>query len=98
LDVRISKTIRIKEKVNLELFGEAYNLFNHFNAQSITTEAYSILTTTGSTITDSTGATQSCSKTTPCLNAYSPFQSVTAANNTYQTWTRQIQVGARLTF
>jgi hypothetical protein len=96
LDVRLAKSIPINEKVNLELFGEAYNLFNHFNAQTITTEAYAV--STSGTITDTTGALQNCSRATPCLSYYTPFQSVTAANNTYALWTRQIQIGARLTF
>jgi hypothetical protein len=96
LDVRLAKSIPINEKLNLELFGEAYNLFNHFNAQSITSQAYSV--STSGSITDTTGASQTCTRSTPCLSYYSPFQSVTAANSTYEFWTRQIQIGARLTF
>lgn len=96
LDLRLAKTFRIKEKINLQLFGEAYNLFNHYNVQTETTEAYSIATS--GTITDTTGATQTCKAATPCLSAYQPFRSVTAANNTYEYWTRQIQIGAKISF
>jgi hypothetical protein len=96
LDLRLAKTIPIKERVRVELFGEAYNLFNHYNVQTETTQAYSI--STSGTVVDSTGATQTCAAATPCLNAYSPFRSVTAANNTYQFWTRQIQIGAKISF
>jgi hypothetical protein len=105
LDLHLSKTIPIKERVKLELFGEAYNLFNHFNAATVTEDAYSI-EDTGQTITDTSGASQTCGSNStkypgnPCLAPYTSgtFQAVTAANNTYQYWTRQIQIGVRLSF
>jgi hypothetical protein len=96
LDLRLAKTFRIKERVDLQVFGEAYNLFNHYNVQTETTEAYSI--STSGSITDTAGATQTCKAATPCLSYYSPFRSVTAANNTYEYWTRQIQIGGRISF
>jgi hypothetical protein len=102
LDLRLAKTFRIKEKVNIQIFGEAFNLFNHFNVQTETAEAYTI--STSGTITDTAGNTQTCgnlsaaSPHNPCLTPYQPFQSVTAANNTYEYWTRQIQIGAKISF
>ncbi len=100
LDVRIAKTIPIKERVKIELFAEAYNLFNHYNVQGgssgETTEAYSIATS--GSVTDSAGNKDTCAAATPCLETYQPFQSVIAANNTYEFWTRQLQFGAKISF
>lgn len=98
LDLRLSKTIPIKERVRIELFGEAYNLFNHYNVQTETTEAYSVSSSSSGNFTDASGTAHTCSAASPCLDTYQPFQSVTAANNTYQYWTRQIQIGARISF
>lgn len=96
IDIRMSKTFPIKERVHLMLFGEAFNLFNHYNVQTQNTEAYSV--STSGSITDTTGANQTCTKTVPCLSYFTGFNAVTAANNTYQTWTRQLQLGFRLDF
>ncbi len=102
LDLHISKTIRIKEKIDLQLFAEAFNLFNHYNVQGGTgssgenAEAYTI--STSSSVVDSSGITDACSKTTPCLSNYAPFKSVEAVNNTYEYWTRQLQFGFRISF
>jgi hypothetical protein len=95
-DFRLAKSFRIKEKINLQLTADVFNVFNHYNVQTETTEAYSL--STSGTVVDSSGATDSCSAATPCMSAYSPFRSVTAANNTYQNWVRQIQIGAKLSF
>ncbi|MGA3327445.1 MAG: carboxypeptidase regulatory-like domain-containing protein [Terriglobia bacterium] len=106
MDLRLSKSFHLKEKVTLELLGEAFNLFNHFNAQGVNASAYSILKA-GNTITDTTGATQTCSSTynastnpitAPCLSANTAFGSVTAANSDFAYSTRQIQIGIRLKF
>jgi len=94
LDLRLSKTIPIGEKVRLELLGEAFNLCNHFNAQGINASSYSI--SKSGTITDTTGATQNCSNATPCLSANTAFNTVTAANSDFAYSTRQIQIGVRL--
>jgi hypothetical protein len=94
LDLRISKSFSIKEKAHLELLGEAFNLFNHFNAQGVNTSAYSI--SKSGTITDTTGTLQNCTNATPCLSANTAFGSVTAANSDFAYSTRQIQIGLRL--
>ena len=96
LDLRISKAFPIKERFRLELLGEAFNLMNHFNAQGVNASAYSI--SKSGTITDTTGATQSCSNATPCLSANTAFGTVTAANSNFAYSTRQIQIGLRLKF
>jgi outer membrane receptor protein involved in Fe transport len=35
VDLRVSRTIRIREKYRIELFGEGFNLFNRFNPDAI---------------------------------------------------------------
>ena len=82
MDLRISRSFRLKEEVKLELIGEAFNLYNHFNATGLTTLMYSI------------GGTA----TAPVLNYNANFGQITGANNTTLLMPRQIQVGARITF
>ena len=96
LDLRLSKNIPIKEKFQLELLVEAFNLFNHFNATGVNSTSYSV--TTSGTITDTAGTTQSCSSSTPCLGANSAFGTITSANSNFIFSTRQIQIGLRLKF
>jgi outer membrane receptor protein involved in Fe transport len=42
VDLRIAKKFKLYESWNFELFGEAFNLFNHVNATSVGTRIYSI--------------------------------------------------------
>jgi hypothetical protein len=96
LDWRITKTIPIKERVNLELMGEAFNLFNHYNVTGVGTTGYTI--SKSGTITDTTGATQTCSNATPCLGINTAFAIPSSANSNFAYSTRQIQIGLRLKF
>jgi hypothetical protein len=96
LDLRISKSFPIKERVKLELLGEAFNLINHFNATTVNSTGYSV--TTSGTITDSTGTSQPCSSASPCLGYQTSFGSISGANSNFIFSTRQIQIGLRLKF
>jgi hypothetical protein len=96
LDLRISKTFPVKEKVNLELMAEAFNLFNHFNVTGVNSLGY--LVTTSGTITDTSGALQTCKSSAPCLNYNTAFGSFTSANSNFIYSTRQIQIGLMLKF
>ena len=42
LDMRLEKDIRFRERYNLELIGEAFNLFNHQNVTGVNSTAYAI--------------------------------------------------------
>ena len=42
VDLRIAKKFKVFESVNFEVFGEAFNLFNHVNATSVGTHIYSV--------------------------------------------------------
>ncbi len=48
LDPRITRTVHIVENVNLQMFAEAFNLFNHFNVTSARNQFYGLNTVTAS--------------------------------------------------
>jgi outer membrane receptor protein involved in Fe transport len=82
VDLRISKSIPIKERYQLQILGEAFNLANHVNVTGVQNLGYSIGTTAG----------------VPTLTYNSPFQAVTSANSNFAYSTRNIQIGAKFTF
>lgn len=85
VDLRIAKKFRIYESGALELFGEAFNLFNHVNATSVGTRNYSI--TNAGTL----------AAPIPTLTADSQFGIVTSSSSNILAQ-RQIQIGARFTW
>ena len=46
VDLRLAKKFAIRESLGLELFGEAFNLFNHVNVTAVGTTEYAISGTT----------------------------------------------------
>jgi hypothetical protein len=96
LDLRISKSFPITEKVSLDLLGESFNLFNHYNATGVNSTGYFV--SKSGTITDTSGALQTCSNATPCLSSNTAFSSITSANSNFAYSTRQIQIGLKLKF
>jgi hypothetical protein len=82
LDMRISRSFRIGEHVRTELIGEAFNLYNHFNATGVTTLMYTV------------GGTAAA----PTLSYNANFGQITSANNNNVIGPRQIQIGAKVTF
>lgn len=107
LDLRISKRIPLhSDKMNLELMGEAFNLFNHFNATTMNTTGYFIENSGHSYATPN--GTAVCTNNNPCLEFNttgisgtlgSPvFGTVTGANSNFAFSTRQIQIGLKLLF
>ncbi len=89
LDVRAQKDFTFREKYNVELIGEAFNLANHQNATSINSSGY---------VLNTVQSANSAQAPVSTLNYQPTFGSVTAANanNAYQV--RQIQLALRLTF
>ena len=81
-DLRLSKSIKIAERVNLQVLGEAFNLANHLNTTAINNTGYIIGGTT----------------TAPTLTYNGPFGTRTNANSNFVYSTRQIQIGAKLSF
>ena len=82
MDLRVSRSFPLREKVRLELIGEAFNISNHVNYTNATAQAYTI------------GGTAAA----PLLTYFSNFGQLTAANNNNVVSPRQIQIGAKITF
>lgn len=91
-DPRITRTVNLTERAKLQLFGEAFNLFNRFNVTGVRTQQYAL----------STASTQSLCGTAgiPCLVPQNP----TNAAFTYfglptaTSGQRIIQLGAKFAF
>jgi len=83
VDLRIAKKFNVSESTRLELFGEAFNLFNHVNVTTVGTRNYSMTGTAAA----------------PTLTFDPQFGIPTGSTTSTGTLTqRQIQIGARLTF
>jgi hypothetical protein len=82
MDLRISRRFNIGERVKAELSGDAFNLYNHFNATSVTTLMYTL----GGTAAN------------PTMTYNANFGQITNANNNNVIGPRQIQIGAKVTF
>ena len=83
VDLRIAKKFTIWESTGLELFGEAFNLFNHVNVTSVGTRNYSITGTAAA----------------PTLTFDPQFAIPTGSTTSTGSLTqRQIQIGARFHF
>ncbi|MBO0797447.1 MAG: TonB-dependent receptor, partial [Blastocatellia bacterium] len=84
VDLRLSRTFNIKDIMNIEILGEAFNLFNRTQVTGINTLLYQV----GGTVTAPT--------LTPSATA-APFGSPSEAGGTLYR-ERQIQIGARIRF
>ena len=82
MDLRLSKKIMLRERLGVELIGEAFNIFNHQNVTSVNNTGYII------------GGTAAA----PTLSFNSSFGTVTNSNSNFAYSPRQIQIGARLLF
>ncbi len=104
-DLRLAKQVTLGERYHVEFTADGFNLFNHRNVTGIsTTAAY-----TGSTATPAAG-TPASTITAPVLSPNTSYVSGAAgsqsslfgvpnsANSNFVYGTRQIQLGARLTF
>ena len=82
LDFRIARAFKMRERAKLELIGEAFNAYNHFNATSVTTLMYTV------------GGTAAA----PTLTYNPNFGTITNANNNNVVGPRQIQLSGKFTF
>ena len=78
----MSKSVKLAQRVNLQVLGEAFNLANHVNVTGINNTGYII------------GGTS----VAPTLTSNAPFGSVTNANSNFAYSRRQIRIGAKLSF
>jgi len=102
-DLRISKQFAFKERYNLELSGDFFNIANTQNITGVNTTAYNIATS--GTMTSITGGTVTCSSAAPCLGpnlskttGLPLFGTATSSDSNFIYSPRQIQIGARLRF
>jgi outer membrane receptor protein involved in Fe transport len=99
-DVRLSKSIVVKENYTLEVLGNMFNIINKPNVTGVNTLGYSIAT---SNVTTASGPV-TCSAAAPCLNFnvdknFNPvFGSTTNANSNFVYSPRQIEIGIRIKF
>ena len=85
VDLRLSKSIPIKERYRLQILGEVFNLANHVNVTGVVNSAYTI---TGSTLVFNAPSTNN-----------KPFLgTVSSANSNFAYSTRNIQIGAKFIF
>ena len=82
VDMRLSKSFQITERVNLQFLAESFNLANHLNVTGINNTGYIIGSVAG----------------VPTLTFNAPFGTVTNANSNFAYSTRQVQIGAKLRF
>ena len=93
VDLRASKTLVIRERYNLQFFGEAFNLANHQNVTSVNSSAYTV-----SNLTTKSGST-TIGEGNQLLPYSTPFSQVTATNNSNFAYNvRQLQLGVRFQF
>jgi Carboxypeptidase regulatory-like domain/TonB dependent receptor len=96
LDFRFSKHLVVKEKYDLELLVESFNVANHQNVTAVNTTAYAISTAQAS------GSTPAKATLTFNTNAANPTQplygTATNSNSNLAYSPRQIQVGAKFHF
>ncbi|HEV7521930.1 MAG TPA: carboxypeptidase regulatory-like domain-containing protein [Candidatus Angelobacter sp.] len=108
-DLRLSKTIKVKERYSVELLADAFNLANHTNVTGVSTTGYSVVST--GTVPLQAGGTQACSSAAPCLNfstsgptpatgaPFTPqFGVPNSANSNFSYSPRQLQLGVRVKF
>jgi hypothetical protein len=88
VDARAQKDFTFREKYNLQLIGEAFNVANHQNVTGVSTTGYAISTVKGNT-----------AATTVNSLTYQPtFGTVSSANTNYAYGPRVIQLAMRLVF
>jgi hypothetical protein len=91
-DLRAEKQFLLHERYNLQLLGEAFNVFNHQNYTGVNSTGYNFGSSTSTTNPDGTA-----SYTTPLTYAPS-FGTYTNANSNYAYSPRQVQLAIRLEF
>jgi hypothetical protein len=99
-DLRISKRFTFGDRYAVEVFGEAFNLFNRENFTAVNSSTGYSVATSG-TFTTGIGSIPSltCSSAAPCLTYNSAFNTFGAqVNNNFIYSARQVQIAARFTF
>ena len=88
VDVRVAKQFVIRERINIELRGELFNLFNSTIVQSLNQNAYNFV---------GVGSGVCAGHTNTCLVPLSTFQQATTTTGNLL-GARQVQFGFRFSF
>jgi hypothetical protein len=88
VDFRIGRDIILfRERYKLQVFIEAFNLFNHTIYTSVNTSAYAYIAPGGA----------GCASTNPCLSPQTSFLTPTASSNSLIS-ARQLQISGKFFF
>ena len=91
LDLRLSKRFKVKDRYNVELLGETFNLFNHLNQTGVaSTSAYSVAN-------GAAGVPNTLVSNT-AFAAFDTTKFLGNANSNFIYTPRQVQLGARVQF
>jgi hypothetical protein len=88
VDFRLARTFSFTERIRLQLLGEAFNLFNHTNIQSLNNTQYNYA---------AAGSGACAGHTNGCLVPSSSFLAPTSSSNGLY-GPRQLQISARFSF
>jgi len=96
VDLHIGKKFLLREPFSFEVFGEAFNLFNHINVASVGKTIYIIRSSPAACPTAGAGPVAPTLCGNPLDTGFgAPTSSVTSTGFLTQ---RQVQIGVRLTF
>lgn len=96
LDPRFTKKMALTERVNLQLFAEAFNIFNHFNPQAVKNTQYTFNSTTNTLTPLNTGINAFRLPTNPGPGCGCEYQYSSPSLNL--NGARIFQLGAKITF
>ncbi|HEY5162933.1 MAG TPA: hypothetical protein VII81_07945, partial [Terriglobales bacterium] len=88
LDLRFSKSFRVRERYAVEFSGDVFNLMNHVNVTSVNTTGYFV----GTGLVNGVAATPTLTYNTGA------FGTVSNGNSNFTYSQRQIQLGIRVKF
>ena len=101
LDFRIARTFPIREKINLQFLGEAFNLLNHANILGVSTTGYFYIkpgaTADGVTCPAASGTFNGCIAPEVAPYTSTPVGTPTSTSGVLYT-ERQLQFSAKLFF
>jgi len=97
VDLRVSKEWKIRERFNLGVSADAFNLFNHNNITAVSGQMFNIQTAPVGALCAGASAAAPCLAFNDGVNLGTKFATPTQSSNTLIAQ-RQIQIGAKLTF
>jgi hypothetical protein len=97
MDLRLSKRFSFHDRYSVELLGEAFNLFNHFNPTAVSSLGYRTACQLNAGQPTGTACTVGTTGIA-VLNYQTAFGQVTNANSNFAYSPRQVQLGARFVF